>query len=112
MCRGLRTVASPGNLTGVGIAISEVLADWEGASTTEGRPVVSFGSLTVLLEHVPLDRAFQFLHVLSGRIARAGAVGYYYLDPDEHDERTVATLKTLFDTVVEHADGEWTIRTE
>ena len=110
--RVLRSIGSPADLTGVGMGISEPLADWEeGSEPGQSRPVVSFGSLSVLLEHVPLDRAFQFLHVLSGRVARTGAVGYYYLDPAAHDLQTVATLTTLFDAVVEHTDGGWTIKT-
>ena len=106
----LRTVGSPGDLTGVGMAVSEWLADREGDPAIENGAVVSLGSLTVLLDHVTLDRAFQFLHVLSGRVSHAGALGYYYLDPAEHDRRTVATLETLFDAVVEHGDDGWTMR--
>lgn len=110
--RMLRSVGDPADLTGVGMGISECLADWEADSGSgTSRPVVSLGSLAVLLDHVPLDRAFQFLHVLSGRVARTGAVGYYYLDPAEQDSRTIATLTTLFDAVVDHTDGDWTIET-
>jgi len=110
--RVLRSVGSPADLTGVGMGISERLADWEdGSEPGRSRPVVSFGSLSVLLDHVPLDRAFQFLHVLSGRVARTGAVGYYYLDPAAHDSQTVATLTVLFDAVVEHTDEGWAIKT-
>ena len=109
--RVLRSVGSPADLTGVGMGISERLAHWEDSSGPgDVRPVVSFGSLSVLLDHVPIDRVFQFLHVLSGRVARTGAVGYYYLDPAAHDERTVATLTVLFDAVVQHTDNGWEIK--
>lgn len=91
-----RVVSSPDDLTGLGIAVDGYLSEWDGSGT---RSVVWLDSLTVLLQYVELRRAFRFLHVLLGRIRKAGADAMFHLDPDAHDERTVATLRSLFDTV-------------
>lgn len=104
----VRSVESPDDLTGLGITIGEHLSEWAG-----GDLLITFDSLTVLLQYVDLQRAFRFLHVMLNRSKTAGAVGHYHLDPDAHDDRTVATLASLFDAVVEYdGDGEWSIRTQ
>ncbi|GGL64608.1 hypothetical protein GCM10009039_23180 [Halocalculus aciditolerans] len=57
-----------------------------------------------------MERAFQFLHVMTVKLSREGAVAHYHLDPDAHDKQTVGTLTQLFDAVLERRDGEWTLR--
>lgn len=96
-----RIVEEPVDLTGLGITVSERLTDWGGNS------LLIFESLTVLLEHVELKRVFRFLHVLVNRVKATGAVAHYHLDPSAHDDRTIATLTSLFDTVVAYEDGRW-----
>ena len=96
-----RIVEEPADLTGLGITISERLTDWSPDS------LLIFESLTVLLEYVDLKRVFRFLHVLVNRVKATGAVAHYHLDPGEHDDRTVATLTSLFDTVVTYENGRW-----
>jgi hypothetical protein len=105
--RGPNTVAcleSPTDLTGLGITISEYLAD-EGSDHT----VLTFDSLTVLLQYVDLQRAFRFLHVLANRVQTVGATAYYHMDPEAHDDQDVATLVSLFDAIAEFEDGSWSI---
>ncbi|MFB6172069.1 MAG: hypothetical protein ABEJ23_06010 [Haloarculaceae archaeon] len=102
----VRSVSSPGDLTGLGIAISEYLSEWHGDGN---RTVVCFHSLTPLLQYADARRVFQFLHVLTRRVESADAVAHYHLDPSAHDERTVRMLSSLFDEVVDagdrHEDG-------
>ena len=99
------SVESPGDLTGLGITISEYLSDHTGPGT-----FVTFDSLTILLQYVDLQRAFRFLHVLSNRVRTAEAVAHYHMDPGAHTDQEVATLASLFDVVAEFEDGEWSIR--
>lgn len=99
------TVENPGDLTGLGITISEYLSA-HGSTET----VLTFDSLTVLLQFVDLQRAFRFLHVLTNRVDAAGAVGHYHMDPDAHSDREVATLSSLFDAVATYADGGWDVQ--
>lgn len=102
----VRPVESPEDLTGLGIALGKQLEAW-----SDGGPiVVCFDSLTVLLQYVDLQRAFRFLHVLTGRMGAAGARAHYHLDPTAVDDRTVATLTSLFDVTVGREDDEWTVR--
>ncbi len=87
---------APGDLTGIGIQSSEFLTRWR----DEEGPTVVFDSLTVLLQYTSVDTAFQFLHVFTSRVRDADGRGYYYLNPTAHDDKTVATLKQLFDDLV------------
>lgn len=101
----VQTVESPDDLTGLGITLGQQLSAW---TETSDEPVtVCFDSLTVLLQYVDLQRAFRFLHVLSGRVESMGVNAHYHLDPDAVDEQTVATLTSLFEAVLRYEDGEW-----
>jgi len=97
------TRVEPDDLTGIGIAVGRYLDRWDGPAT------VCLDSLTTLLGHTEEDRAFRFLHTLTGRFVAADAAGHVHLDPATQDERTVATLATLFDTVVRHTDDGWQV---
>lgn len=101
-------VESPDDLTGLGITVGGHLEQWEGG---EGPALLTLDSLTVLLQYVDLKRAFRFLHVVVNRVEGVGAAGHYHMDPAAHDERTVATLASVFDAVARHEDGEWTFTT-
>lgn len=99
---------SPDDLTGLGITLGQHLSAW----AEDDAPVyLCFDSLTVLLQYADLQRAFRFLHVLSGRVAGYGGHAHYHLDPTAVDDRAVATLTSLFDATVAYEDGEWQVRT-
>ncbi|WP_227356663.1 DUF7504 family protein [Haladaptatus salinisoli] len=92
-------VASPTNLTGLGIKMSEYLTEWE---DNGNRSAVCFDSLTVLLQYAEdVQTAFKFLHTLIGRVRAARARACYKITPSAHDDRTVATLSSLFDGVID-----------
>lgn len=98
-------VSSPGDLTGIGIGVSEQLRRF-GASDAE-HTRICFYSLSTLLIYAELETVFRFLHVLSGRVDSIGALGLFALDPTTHDESTVNTLRQLFDGLIEvKLDGE------
>lgn len=99
------SVSDGGDLTGLGIAASACLKTWAGG---EGEVVVCFDSLTPLLQLVDTRRAFQFLHILTNRIRETGARAHFHLDPDAHDARTMATIRSLFSVIYELGpDGTW-----
>lgn len=106
----LRTavVSEPSDLTGIGIKIGQGLSAWEG-NGNETR--VCFHSVTGLLQYADLRRVFRFLHVLTKRVEAVGGVAHFHMDPTAHDDQTLATVRSLFDTVVEYEDGAWTSRT-
>lgn len=106
----VETVASPSNLTGVGVKSTPYLSQWDDALT-----VVE--SLTVPLRYTDTQSVYKFVHVLTSRLQATDAAGQFYLDPAVEDERTVELFKTLFDAVVEcevDSDGddptvEWSV---
>jgi len=93
-------LAAPSDLTGLGIAVTDALAD------VEGTTAVCLDSVTSLLQYVDLETAFEFLHVFVGRCYRQNAVGHLHVDPGAHDAQTVAQLASLVDgRVVVDEDG-------
>lgn len=96
------------DLTGLSIAVSRYLDQWEHA----GPVTVCFHSLGPLLDHAERDRVFRFLHTLTGRFMAANATAHVHLDPAATDQQTVATLSTLFDTVVRAGEDGWTVAEE
>jgi len=104
----VETVTSPNDLTGLGIRITEYLSDWE---ENDNRTVVCFDSLTALLQYVELDTAYEFLHIITGRMASMDAFAHFHMDPEAHDEQTVEIITSLMDAVVDvDEDGERTVR--
>lgn len=100
------THVAAGDLTGVSIAVSRYLDRWE----DEGQPITAcLDSLTALLQYTDTDRVFRFLHTITGRFMAVGANAHVHLDPGTQDDQTVATLTTLFDSVVERDGSEWTV---
>lgn len=102
-----RTVGRPGNLTGIGVAITDCLAGWD-----DDRPgSVCIHSATAQLQYATTDQVYQFLYTLEGHLAEEGIHGHVHLNPKAHDEQTVDTFKTLFDAVVAVEEEGPTIRT-
>ncbi|WP_255195488.1 DUF7504 family protein [Halorarius litoreus] len=101
----LASVSDPGDLTGLGIKISQCLSSWE---DDDNDLMLCFDSLTTLLQFTELRQVFQFVHVLTQRIESAGARAHFHMNQHAHDEQTVATVRSLFDHVYElDADGAW-----
>ena len=58
-------------------------------------------SLSTILMYSNIQTVFRFLHVFTGRIKAANALGIYVIESGMHDEQAVATLKQLFDGMIE-----------
>lgn len=102
----IETVNNPNDLTGLGIRITEFLDRWD-----DDRPmVVCFDSLTALLQYVDLETAYEFLHIITGRLAAAGARSHFHMDPGAHDDRAVESVVSLMDAAVEVDDDGRRIR--
>jgi hypothetical protein len=98
----IRTVSDPRDLRRIGIVTSRILSDWEDGP---GATTVCFHSLSDLLALTDdRQRLFRFLHVLRGRIQSADARAHYHLDPSQHDDESVRTFESLFDTVLTFED--------
>lgn len=105
----IETVSSPADLTGIGIAVTKALEQWQGNGN---QTVICFHTLTTLLQYADIEITYRFLHVLTSRMESTGAVAHYHLDPTAHDRQTINTLLSLYDAVVEaDDDGDIRVRT-
>lgn len=92
----VHAVATPGDLTGIGIAVSEYLGDLP----DDAEPAVCLDSLTTLLQFTETERAYRFLQVLCGRVRAAGGTVHCHADPAAHDDDALNRLAGLFDGVL------------
>ncbi|WP_353633388.1 ATPase domain-containing protein [Halobacterium sp. NMX12-1] len=108
----VRYASSPVDLTGIGIELSELLrALYQQRGVTRNR--ILLHSLSTLLMYSDLQTVFRFLHVFTGRVQSADALGVFVVDSSAHDEQTVSTLKQLFDGIItlrEREDGGFEAR--
>lgn len=94
----VETVSAPTDLTGLGIAINEQL------DAADGPSAVCFDSVTSLLQYVEVDTAYEFLHVVLGRLYSNDAVGHLHMDPTAHDDEVVERITSLVDGRVRLAE--------
>jgi KaiC/GvpD/RAD55 family RecA-like ATPase len=98
-----RYVTDPGDLTGIGIGLTEYLRGFH----DDGVPArVGLHSLSTILMYADLRRVFQFVHVLTGRIASSEFVGVFAIDTTVPDSRDLEILKQPFDALVELRETE------
>ncbi|WP_411967267.1 hypothetical protein [Haloferax sp. YSSS75] len=103
----VRTVSTPRDLRRIGILTTKVLTEWTDVRRAGS---VCFYTLSALLDAVDdVERVFRFVHILQGRVRASGARAHFYLDPTRHDEQTIRTFFSLFDTIVEY-DAEGSLR--
>lgn len=63
-------------------------------------------SASTLLQYSETDRVFNFLHVLTGRIAAGNYFGVSALDPTAHDDQTVTVITSQFDAVLDVREAQ------
>lgn len=100
----VRYASSPTDLTGIGIELSSLLEEFQAQHDREGIRVL-LDSVTSLLEAGDVQTVFRFLHVFTGRVVNAEALGLYVLDPSATDDQNLRTLYQLFDVVLEVTPG-------
>jgi len=87
------TTANPNDITGLGMRLNNYLNDGDG----DRQLVACFDSMTEMLQFADMQPVFKFLHMFTGQLREAGAIGHFHLDPGAHDEQTISRLKPLFD---------------
>lgn len=95
---------APGDLTGIGIQCSEFLTRWHDTPDVS----LCLESITSMLQYVPIQTAYRFLHVLTHRVAHANATAHYHMSPDAHSQKEVGTIKQLFDAVATYDEDTQT----
>ncbi|MGD1004459.1 MAG: hypothetical protein ABR887_03485 [Methanoregulaceae archaeon] len=104
----LMFVASPTDLTGIGIKFSkmvELIFDGEFSDGESGLfpPPIRFcvNSISTLLMYRKLEVLYQFLHVLTSKVKKIDGVCFYLLNNESFDEKTISLIKQLMNGVVE-----------
>jgi KaiC/GvpD/RAD55 family RecA-like ATPase len=98
-------VPSPGDLTGIGIGITNSLEGLHDSGRRRGR--MALLSLSTMLTYTDKKTVFKFCHVLSSRLDTAGYIGVFTIDSEAHDKQTIQVIKQAFDGLIEiqAADG-------
>ena len=96
----IKNAKSPVDLTGIGVRISEFFDD---LLIKKNIPKIQLhiNSLSAILMYSNIQTVFRFMHVFTVRIKANGALGIFVLDSGMHDDHTIATLKQLFDGIIE-----------
>lgn len=97
--------SSPVDMTGIGIKLSEFLQHFYQDLSIKHNRILLY-SLSTLLMYSNLQTVFRFLHVFTGRIQSADALGVFVIDSTAHDEQTMSTLRQLFDGEIQVREGE------
>ncbi|WP_416839632.1 RAD55 family ATPase [Haloferax sp. DFSO52] len=101
----IKYTSSPVDMTGIGIKLSEVLQEYyQERELSQNRIVLH--SLSTLLMYADLQTVFRFLHVFTGRIQSVGGLGLFTIDADAHDDRTMNTIKQLFDGIITTSEDD------
>ncbi len=102
----IKRASSPVDLTGIGVKISQFFEQFlmkKNISNTR----LCINSLSTILMYSNIQTVFRFLHVFTGRVKAANALGIYVVEDEMHDPQVIATLKQLFDGMIEiKANGD------
>lgn len=96
----IKIASSPVDLTGIGVKISQFFEEFFMKKNIK-KIQLHINSLSTILMYSNIQTVFRFLHVFTGRIKVAGAIGIYVIESGMHDEQAIATLKQLFDGMIE-----------
>ena len=103
-------VSSPGDLTGISISTAKLVQRFSDLDVSEIRH--GLVSVSALIQYIDLNTVFKFLHIYTSRIEDTGGLGIFTLDSTSHDPKTVNTITSEFDCVVElrETDGGREVR--
>jgi len=101
----IKIASSPVDLTGIGVKISQFFENfWMKKGFRKTRLCIN--SLSTILMYSNIQTVFRFLHVFTGRVKAAEAIGIYVVEGGMHDEQAITTLKQLFDGMIEIKTAE------
>lgn len=96
----IKIASSAVDLTGIGVRIGLFFDDFFMKKNIR-KVQLHINSLSTILMYSNIQTVFRFMHVFTGRIKATGALGIYVIESGMHDERAIATLKQLFDAMIE-----------
>ena len=95
----IKRVASPIDLTGISVWTSRFIDSY--FRTGKRDVIVLLDSLSTLLMYTNPQTVYRFLHVVTRRIKATKSKALYIVQKDMHDNRTITTLKQMFDGIIE-----------
>ncbi|MBP2147110.1 KaiC/GvpD/RAD55 family RecA-like ATPase [Methanofollis sp. W23] len=114
----VKYVASPVDLTGMGIKVTRILEEIKEIEAAAGtgevpRVRICVNSLSSFLIYSKLEAIYRFFHILSARVRRMNGVAVYLLNPAAVDEKTISTIEQLMNGVIRisEEDGGDGVRT-
>jgi hypothetical protein len=96
----IKRASSPVDLTGIGVKISQFFEEML-VKKQKKQIHLCINSLSTILMYSNIQTVFRFLHVFTGRVKAANGFGLYVVEDEMHDAQTIATLKQLFDGMIE-----------
>lgn len=94
--RNTISLASPASLGRLETTIRLYLDQW---SANDDPTILCFDSVSSLLHYVDRTTAFRFLYSLMEYLRVLDVDAHFHIDPDAHDDATIAMLCSLFDVV-------------
>lgn len=98
------TVSHPGDLTGIGIAITEILSE---LTDSDCRILVCFEALDAVLQYAAVKPAYRFLHQVTTEFDQVDALAHFHVADYQFDGGPANRIRSLFDGVIE-CDGDGT----
>jgi KaiC/GvpD/RAD55 family RecA-like ATPase len=96
----IKIASSPVDLTGIGVKISQFFDEFLMKKKIQ-KSQLQINSLSTILMYSNIQTVFSFLHIFTKRIKSTGDLGIYLIDGGMHDEQEIATLRQLFDGIIE-----------
>lgn len=96
----VRYASDAGDLTGIGIQLSGFMQEFYHRDDLE-TVRLGFDSLSPVLMYSDMRRVYQFLHVVTGRIASSDFSGVFTLDTVGGDGQVRNQLMQIFDALIE-----------
>lgn len=93
-------------LAALGRSISRAIADHESSGLTLS---LAFEVLSEIVSKYELKQVFQFVHLLTTRLEKAGSVSHFYYTPESRSSPQLNMLSELFDLRIE-ANAERLVR--
>jgi KaiC/GvpD/RAD55 family RecA-like ATPase len=97
-------VSSPGDLTGISISTAKLVQRFSERDVSNIRH--GLVSISTLIQYINLSTVFKFLHIYTSRIEDTNGLGIFTLDSTSHDPKTVNTITSEFDCVIELRETE------
>ncbi|WP_135366115.1 RAD55 family ATPase [Halosimplex halophilum] len=100
----VESVSAPSDLTGISIGTAKLVA----RLSNGGVPSIRYGvhSVSTLLHYLDTPTVFKFLHIYTARIRKTDGIGVFTLESSAHDSKTVHTIASEFDGVIELREGD------